>query len=422
MQDNWMTDYSPALPPETLTVAGVTAYLKDCVELDPNLQQMWILGEVSSVSRSAKGLHFTLQDETGKQSLTCVAWNSYAEKLKISPNAGDQVIALGSVRLYPQQSRYQLQVYQLLAAGEGLQALRFRQLHDRLTAEGLFDRDRKRALPKHPQTIAVVTSPNAAAWGDIQQTLRQSYPGLQVLLSAAIVQGAEAAASIEAAIARVQRDGRAEVLILARGGGSNEDLACFNDERVVRAVVHCAIPVITGIGHERDESLADRAADFTAHTPTAAAKVAIPLLSDLWASHQNRLTSLQDAMNAAIADQSIRLERLQARLHRANPQTELTRRQQHLARLKRSLIQAIRLQLTEAKHRQDLCQQQLMSLDPNLVLKRGYAVVRSQGQIVRSAQSLHLGQTVAITLAEGILQAEIVALHPVSPQSPPPES
>ncbi|MEB3295443.1 MAG: exodeoxyribonuclease VII large subunit [Synechococcales bacterium] len=406
-----------ALPPQTLTIAGLTDYLKDCLELDPHLQQIWVLGEVSSVSRSSKGLHFTLQDETSKQSLTCVAWNSYAQKLKISPSAGDQVIALGSVRLYPQQSRYQLQVYQLLAAGEGLQALRFRQLHDRLAAEGLFDRDRKRALPTHPQTIAVVTSPHAAAWGDIQKTLRDRYPGLQVLLSPAIVQGREAPASIEAAIDRIETDGRAEVVILARGGGASEDLTCFNDERVVRAVATCGIPVVTGIGHERDESLADLAADYAAHTPTAAAEVTVPRLSDLWDHHHTSMDRLREAIQAAIAQQAFRLDRLQARLQRANPQTVLNQQQQALKQLKRSLIQATRLSLTQAQHRQALCQQQLMSLDPNLVLKRGYAVVRAEGQILRSPQDLQLGQAIEITLAQGAIQAQITALP--TPANPP---
>ncbi|MBD2329473.1 exodeoxyribonuclease VII large subunit [Alkalinema sp. FACHB-956] len=397
-------------PQGTLTVAGVATYIKESLELDPNLRQIWVLGEVSSVSQSAKGIHFTLQDPVGKQSLLCVAWNSYAHRLKTLPSAGEQVIALGEVKTYIQQSRYQLQVYQILPAGAGLQALRFRQLYDRLAAEGLFDPDRKRPLPSHPQTIAVVTSPNAAAWGDIQKTLRHRYPGLQVLLSPAIVQGETAPASIAAAIDRVETDGRAEVVILARGGGAAEDLACFNDEWVVRAVALCKIPVISGIGHERDESLADLAADYFAHTPTAAAEVAVPCLADLAIAHLDRVQALRDAMEAAIADQQIRLMRLRDRLTRVRPDRQLHQEQQRLHWLKKQLMQSIQQQLQQAQQHQKLLKEKLITLDPNAVLKRGYAVVRSEGQIVRSSQQVQVGQSIAIKLAQGSMVAQITEI------------
>ena len=194
------------------------------------------------------------------------------------PAVGEQIIVLGSIRLYPARGEYQLSVWQAIPAGVGLQALRFQQLKNRLTAEGLFDDERKQPLPTHPQTIAVVTSPTAAAWGDIQKTLKSRYPGLQVLFSPATVQGEQAPNSIAKAIQRVEKDGRAEVLILGRGGGAVEELACFNDERVVRAIAECSIPIITGIGHQRDESLADLAADASVHTPTAAAEIVVPSL------------------------------------------------------------------------------------------------------------------------------------------------
>ncbi|MGI0495386.1 exodeoxyribonuclease VII large subunit [Alkalinema pantanalense CENA528] len=395
------------LPKGTLTVAGVTTYIKESLELDPNLRQVWVLGEVSSVNQSAKGIHFTLQDPIGKQSLLCVAWNSYAHRLQTLPSAGEQVIALGEVKTYIQQSRYQLQVYQILPAGAGLQALRFRQLYDRLAAEGLFDPDRKRPLPTHPQTIAVVTSPNAAAWGDIQKTLRSRYPGLQVLLSPAIVQGETAPASIAAAIERVEADGRAEILILARGGGAAEDLACFNDERVVRAVALCDIPVIAGIGHERDESLADLAADYCAHTPTAAAEAVVPCLVDLAIAHHDRLQALQDAMQAAIADQQIRLMRLRDRLTRVRPDRQLHQEQQRLRWLKKQMVQSMQQQLQQAQQHQKLLQEKLTTLDPNAVLKRGYAVVRAEGEIVRSSQQVQVGQSIEVNLTQGSIMAQI---------------
>ncbi|HEY9812652.1 MAG TPA: exodeoxyribonuclease VII large subunit, partial [Candidatus Sericytochromatia bacterium] len=216
----------PNLIPDTaLSVGGLTSYIQDLLEQDEQLRQVWVIGEVSSTNKHRSGVFFTLQDPQTKAAISCVTWSSQQDQLIQQPVAGEQLIVLGSIRIYPQRGQYQLTVWQALPAGEGLQALRYKQLRNRLEAEGLFAKERKRSLPIHPQTIAVVTSPQAAAWGDIQKTLRRRYPGLRVLFSPAIVQGEQAPASIVSAIERVVRDGRAEVIILARGGGAVEELA-----------------------------------------------------------------------------------------------------------------------------------------------------------------------------------------------------
>ncbi|NJN87426.1 MAG: exodeoxyribonuclease VII large subunit [Leptolyngbyaceae cyanobacterium SL_7_1] len=248
------------LPDSVLSVAGLTSYIQSLLEGDGNLRQVWLTGEVSSATRHRSGLFFTLQDPDAQATINCIVWNSQLPKLMTLPSVGEQLIILGRVQVHLQRGSYQLIVWQALPAGEGLRAIRFRQLRQRLEVEGLFDVTRKRSLPPHPKTIAVVTSPQAAAWGDIQRTLKRRYPGLRVLFSPALVQGEQAPLSIVQAIHRVERDGRAEVLILSRGGGAIEDMACFNDERVVRAIADCAIPIVSGIGHQRDESLADLAA------------------------------------------------------------------------------------------------------------------------------------------------------------------
>jgi exodeoxyribonuclease VII large subunit len=219
------------------------------------------------------GIYFTLKDPVGKAVVPAVVWKNQIPELETKPQVGTQILAFGKITVYAPHGKYQFQVQQVLPVGEGLQALRLQKLKERLSAEGLFDRERKQPLPIHPQTIAIVTSTNAAAWGDIQKTLLSRYPGIRVLLSPATVQGETAPGSIERAIDRVQLDGRAEVIILARGGGASEDLSCFNSEIVVRAIAECSIPIVTGIGHERDESLADLVADVRAATPTAAAGI-----------------------------------------------------------------------------------------------------------------------------------------------------
>lgn len=221
-----MTSYlSDLLVPDTaLSVAGLTIYIQALLEQDTQLRQVWVTGEVSSATQYRSGLFFTLQDPAEKAAISCVVWNSQIDRLATLPTQGEQFILLGRIQVHLQRGQYQLIVWQVLPAGEGLRALRYRQLRHRLEAEGLFDASRKQALPVHPRVVAVVTSPQAAAWGDIQRTLRRRYPGLCVLFSPALVQGDQAPDSIARAIRRVTLDDRADVLILSRGGGDRKSV------------------------------------------------------------------------------------------------------------------------------------------------------------------------------------------------------
>jgi len=408
-----MTLYtSEALIPEAaLSVAGLTDYIQELLEQDDQLRQVWVTGEVSSANRHRSGLFFTLQDPDSKALIQCVVWSSQLSKLVQLPVSGEQLIILGSLRVYPQRGQYQLNVWQALPAGEGLQALRYRQLRNRLEAEGLFDEERKRSLPTHPQIIGIVTSSQAAAWGDIQRTLRRRYPGLRVLLSPAQVQGELAPASIVKAIERIERDGRAQLLILSRGGGSSEDLACFNDERVVRAIADCSIPVLTGIGHQRDESLADLVADAYAHTPTAAAELAVPELATFYIEHQQRQRALNDAVTQVLAASHTHLQRLQERLQRLPLNRQLQQEQKAIAQKRQQLVQATSRRLNQATQQCHFLEQKLATLDPESVLKRGYAVVRSEnGMIVRSAANLVPGEELQIQLGEGQVNVTVTEL------------
>ena len=399
-----MTSYlSDLLVPDTaLSVAGLTIYIQALLEQDTQLRQVWVTGEVSSATQYRSGLFFTLQDPAEKAAISCVVWNSQIDRLATLPTQGEQLILLGRIQVHLQRGQYQLIVWQVLPAGEGLRALRYRQLRHRLEAEGLFDASRKQALPAHPRVVAVVTSPQAAAWGDIQRTLRRRYPGLCVLFSPALVQGDQAPDSIARAIRRVTLDDRADVLILSRGGGATEDMACFNDERVVRAIAECPIPIIAGIGHQRDESLADLAADCCAHTPTAAAEQAVPQLADLYAEHQQRTLTLGDALQYRLEVTRDRLQRVRTRLQQLKLDRKLAHEAQVLGWMRQRLIQRNGDQLQQAIQHTQLLQQKLNTLDPQAVLKRGYAVVRSvNGNIVRSADTLALGQDLLVQLAEG---------------------
>ncbi len=401
-----------------LSVAGLTAYIQLLIEQDDHLRQVWVTGEVSSASQYPSGLFFTLQDPDAKAAINCVVWSSQLHKLATLPVPGEQLILLGRVHVQPKRGAYQLVVWQSLPAGEGLRALRYRQLKDRLEAEGLFDPEHKRPLPPHPQTVAVVTSPQAAAWGDIKRTLKHRYPGLRVLFAPAIVQGEQAPVSIAHAIARVERDGRADVLILSRGGGAIEDLACFNDEIVVRAVATCPIPVISGIGHQRDESLTDFAADVCAHTPTAAAEIAVPALADLHAEHLYRTEALTLAVDRYLRRESQRLKGMRDRAGRLQLDRLLKQEAQVVSWLRQRLIQSVKRRFeSETQHCQVLGEK-LASLDPQIVLQRGYAIARSeQGGIVRSSGGVTLGENLIIQLGQGQVKVTVIEAEPASPNS-----
>ena len=410
-----MTPYlANALVPETaLSVAGLTAYIQMLLEQDSELQQVWVTGEVSSATRHRSGLFFTLQDPDATAAINCIVWKKQIEQLVELPVPGEQLTVLGRVRVHAQRGHYQLTVWQSFPAGEGLRALRYRQLRQQLEAEGLFEPHRKRPLPIHPQVVGVVTSPQAAAWGDIQRTCRRRYPGLKVIFSPALVQGDRAPASIVTAIRRVERDGRAQVLIVSRGGGAVEDMDCFNDERVVRAIAACPIPIITGIGHQRDECLADLTADVCAHTPTAAAEQAVPQLAALCEAHQERVLDLYRATAnyGHLAQEQLR--KLRSRLRRIRLDKQLDREVQINDWRRQQLLRSTRQQLRQATQHCRLLQQKLATLDPEAVLKRGYAIARqTDGTIVRSTQSLTLDQELQIQLGAGKIQVKIADIHP----------
>jgi exodeoxyribonuclease VII large subunit len=393
-----------------LSVAALTDYIQLLLEDDDHLRQVWVVGEVTSVSPHRSGTFFALQDPISKALINCVVWQSQQARLTTPPQPGEQVLVLGTIKLYPGQGRYQFTVSQCLPVGEGLRSVQARKLKQRLESEGMFDVAAKQAIPVHPRVIAIVTSPTAAAWGDIQKTLSTRYPGMNLLFSGAIVQGEHAPKSIVKAIERVVQDGRAEVLILARGGGATEDLACFNEEIVVRAIATCPIPVITGIGHERDESLADLVADVCAHTPTAAAARSVPALSDLIDLHADRVHWLQSAVRKRLDQEVERTAQLHDRLLRVRPDRLLAQEKQKLDWLKQRLVQAIRSELTAAQNHQTLLQEKALSLDPNAVLKRGYALVRSGDTIVRDRKNVNVGQTIEVQLGEGKIQAVVQEL------------
>ena len=388
--------------PRILDVAEVTAYIKDLLEGDPILGDLWIRGEITNFTRSAAGhLYFSLR--TASAQLRCVLFRGNARFLTFQPSNGDDVLAHGNVSVYENSGQYQLYVDVIQPQGAGLLQLQFEELRRRLELEGLFDPARKRPLPAFPRCIGVVTSPTGAVWHDIQTVLSRRYPLCELILSPSLVQGADAPASIVSALQALQLDARCDLIILARGGGSMEDLACFNDERVARAVFGCGVPVVSAVGHETDVTICDLVADLRAPTPSAAAELVAPHVRELIADLAATLERAESAAADALASARDAIDAAHARLQRRSPEAEIQRQQlmvdgqaRHLQRLVDDRVRAARAGLQAGER-------QLALLHPLGILERGYVLVLDQatGGRVRDATALHRDQKIVLQFRDG---------------------
>lgn len=285
--------------PKVLTVSQITAYMKSELEGDPRLQNVLVSGEISGYTVARSGhVYFSLKDDNAV--LRAVIWRSNAGRLKFRPDNGMKVIAFGKISLYPPRGEYQLNVQSLQPDGVGALSLAYEQLKKRLEKEGLFDPAHKKQIPEYPQKIGVVTSPSTAAYQDILKVLRRRWPIAEVTICPATVQGVDAPPTIVNALKTIDGAGM-DVIILARGGGSMEDLWCFNDEQVARTVYECKTPIVTGVGHQTDTTLVDYVADLSTNTPSAAAERVSPDQNeefDRILQMRNRIrTALQNRIN-----------------------------------------------------------------------------------------------------------------------------
>jgi exodeoxyribonuclease VII large subunit len=385
------------------SVTQVSRYLKELLASDDILQDVQVKGEVSGCRTYSSGhCYFTLKDAEAQ--LPCVFFKN--ARLRSDAPAlrdGMAIAASGRISFYERDGKLQLYVESVETIGDGALFLRFEQLKARLAAEGLFDEERKRPLPSQPATIGIVTSPQAAALRDMLRVLCTRYPLAEVILSPTLVQGVEASANIAAALDLLNEHGEADVIIVARGGGSIEELWAFNEEVVARAIARSRIPVISGVGHETDFTIADFVADYRASTPTAAATAAVPDIA-VWRS--NILTmqqTLTELMQEHLAELHEQLEYSQLSLQRASPKDLLYRRQQQLDDTAQSLQTFMQHILSLRSERLRGVALRLHSLSPLLTIARGYTIVRrdSDGTIITSTQQTQPGETLTIQVTDG---------------------
>lgn len=416
--------------------------------LEGTFPLQWVAGEISNLTRAASGhWYFTLKDESAQ--VRCAMFRHRNQYLDWKPENGDRVEARAVVTLYEARGEFQLNVENLRRAGLGALFEAFERLKARLAAEGVFDESRKRPLPVFPRRVGIVTSPAAAALRDVLTTLRRRLPALPVVLYPTPVQGEGAAQKIAQAIATAGQRNECDVLIVCRGGGSIEDLWAFNEEAVARAIAASPIPVVSGVGHETDFTIADFAADRRAPTPTAAAEIASPSRDELARRLDGLSSRLERLAEGALERRMQQLDYLSRRLihpgerlrHRAahlehlaqrlalsgsrcleGGQWRLARAQQRLlaaspdiaaretecAQLARRASSALAARMAETENRLQRLSASLAHLNPMAVLQRGYGLVENaQGGIVTDGAQLHAGDAVTITFAQGRADARI---------------
>ena len=375
--------------------------------LESQWPRLWVEGEVAQVSRPPSGhVYFTLADEREQARLPCVMYAREARRSGRLLRPGERVVLRGRLSMYVARGSFQLVADHAEPAGAGALAARLERLRRKLAAEGLFDPARKRPLPRFPRTIGVVTSRSGAAFRDVLRVSAGRAP-VRIVLADCRVQGAEAPASIVAALRRIQRLEDLDVVLLVRGGGSTEDLQAFNDERVVRAVADCRVPLVSGVGHEIDVTLTDLAADVRAATPSNAAELAVPDREALRTELRELEGRLGRALDGVLARARARLHRATVRLARLRGPVRLE--QQRLRALRRRLRAAMARRLAEARERHRAQERRLLRADPRLRLRAARA------RLQRLRERLRAAATARVATERRKLAEQSARLHALSP-------
>ena len=395
------------IEPKIFTVGQINRYIRNLLENDFILSSLLVKGEISNFKAHSSGhLYFTLKDASG--ALSCVMFRQDAAGLPFEPENGMQVVVYGHISLYEKTGQYQLYAEFLEPLGIGALQVAFEQLKEKLAAEGLFDGDFKREIPKNPSCIAVITSPTGAAVRDILQIVKRRDPNVKVAIFPTLVQGEQAAVDIVHSLKLVNEWGKADVIILGRGGGSMEDLWCFNDENVARAVFASEIPVISAVGHETDFTITDFVADMRAPTPSAAAELAtMPLTERREAFHRLELRLERD-VSALLTSCRRRLDLLKSRPVMERPLERIYRTMMDVEETQQRLDKEMTNRLMQRAERWQYLTNRLEAASPLAVMSRGYVMaVTSSGKLLTSVKQAEVGDRVTLHLQDGKMETNI---------------
>ena len=389
-----------------ISVTELITAFKEVVETA--LPPCCVEGEISNCKRSPAGhIYLTLKDDQAE--ISAVIWRTVAGRLKFQPKDGMQVLAAGSLQVYVARGSCQFIINQLMPQGIGELELAFRQLKEKLEREGLFDAERKRPLPRIPKRIALITSPTSAAVRDMIQVMTRRWPAADIVIVPVRVQGDGAAAEIARALKLVHLIPNVDVVITGRGGGSLEDLWCFNEEIVARAIAACKLPVVSAVGHEIDVSIADLVADRRALTPSEAGELVVPSADDLRHSLNQMASRMNQSLRNRVERSRLRLQAMESRAVFQRPATIIDERRQRCDDLVERANRAISLRLERSRQQLTAFAASLEALSPLKVLSRGYSLtLKENGDVVRSAADLQEGEILKTKLTHGTVSSVVL--------------
>ncbi|HLQ31873.1 MAG TPA: exodeoxyribonuclease VII large subunit [Chloroflexota bacterium] len=397
-----------------LKVEQVVRFLRELFDSNALLQDLWVQGQISSVSKSAQGhYYFTLKERDCQ--LNCVLFRQAMDSQVTAPINGMAAIVHGRITVYESKGVFQLVADLIQPEGVGKLHLQFEQLKQRLQREGLFDQSRKRPLPKWPRRIGVVTSPSGAVFHDIVNVIRRKYPACHIVLAPALVSGDGAAPTIAGALRALNQSRLVQLIIVARGGGSLEELWPFNDERVARAIFGSQAPVISAVGHETDVTIADLVADLRAPTPSVAAELAVPDLAAEMRKLHDYQARLQELLPVRIAELRRRVAAQQAMLERHSPLARLKHDRERLIGLEAGLHSSVQHAVALRRERVQGLERQLVLMNPYATLDRGYSITYDEaGHVLSSVERVQAGDQLAIRMSDGIVGAQATSGRTVS--------
>ncbi len=391
-----------------ISVSSLNTLIKYKLEGDEDLRGLYVKGEISNWKVYRSGVFFDLKDENGSV-ISCIIWANNALRLDFKPKDGDEVIVYGNVNVYAVKGQYKLQVFTLHLYGYGASLIAFENLKKKLAAEGLFDEKRKRLIPKMPKIIGIIVGKNSAAESDLRKNIARRWPLAEMKFFYAQVQGIDAPKSIIKALEEAKEEKNIDTLIVARGGGSNEDLSAFNDENLVRSFALCPFPFISAVGHEIDVTLIDYVADKRVSTPTAAAEAATPNKDDIRLSLMSLENELKENIEGKISDYRTKIDYLSKRQFFLKPSSIYKEASKEVLnkkdRLTKSLINKIQLE----KRTTELQKSRLMSANPDNIVKRGFSItIDDSGTPLTSAKSIKEGQEIKTKLKDGIIVSAVL--------------
>ena len=387
-----------------LSVTDITRQIKGMLE--NGFVNVWIQGEISNFKIHSSGhLYFTLKDDQSQ--ISAVMWKSRAGRLLFRPGDGMKVMVRGSITVYEPRGNYQIDCLQIQPLGKGELQIAFEQLKQKLFDEGLFNDEHKQQLPEYPRRIGIVTSPTSAAIRDMISVLTRRFPGIEVILVPVKVQGIGAADEISEAITDLNRQNLADVIIVGRGGGSLEDLWAFNEEIVARAIFDSKIPIVSAVGHEIDFSISDFVADLRAPTPSAAAELVVKDKNDVVELIRNFCYTMSTSMENTIKSYKQTIAHLTESYSFNKPHDLLRQRSQYIDELQRRMEQDMIHQFTMSKQQAKALQDRVNSLNPRMVLKRGYSIVKQEEHVISTLKDARIGKPATIEFHDGVAVAEI---------------